>query len=253
MHGSAAPRSNVDTFASDAPCASSSDDGTQTGREEVLEMYEHPVGKRDSTSCAARYGATCILLVACAFSSACATVINGATQRVAVTSDPPGAQLFINDAPVGVTPAFVDIPRRDADLELRFEKDGCDPAVLTLERSGSWWSAANVLLAGVPINDYSTGAWMGSMVFYGVLGALEDARSGGAYKRPDSVRAALASTAAGEGHCRTDEDRGRAALSGGNAPRYTGPRPGNRLVPVQHVHGVHRVIGQRSDWLPRQD
>lgn len=135
-------------------------------------MYENPAGERDSTSRDASYGVTCILLVACPCSSACATVINGATQRVAVMSDPPGAQLYINDTPVGVTPAFIDVSRRDADLELRFEKDGCDPAVLTLKRSRSWWSAANVLFAGVPINDYSTGAWMGAMVFYGVLGAL---------------------------------------------------------------------------------
>lgn len=213
-------------------------------------MQQHHGGKRDSTSCAARaalYGATSILLIACAFSSACATVINGATQRVAVTSDPPGAQLYINDAPVGVTPAFVDIPRRDADLELRFEKDGCDPAVLTLERSRSRWSAGNVLLAGVPVNDYSTGAWMGAMVFYGVLGALVDTNSGGAYKRPDSVRAALAANVTGEGICHTDEDRGRAALSDSSAPRSAGPGSGNQLVPMQHVQGVDRVIGQRSD------
>lgn len=214
-------------------------------------MYENPAGERDSTSRDASYGVTCILLVACACSSACATVINGATQRVAVMSDPPGAQLYINDTPVGVTPAFIDVSRRDA-VELRFEKDGCDPAVLTLKRSRSWWSAANVLFAGVPINDYSTGAWMGAMVFYGVLGALEDARSGGAYKRPDSVRAALASTVSGEGHCHADEDRARAASPAGSGHRYAEPGSGNnRLVPMQHVHGAHRVMGRRTNWLPR--
>ncbi|MYN66184.1 MAG: PEGA domain-containing protein [Acidobacteria bacterium] len=106
---------------------------------------------------------SCVLLAACLASSGCATVINGSTQRVAVASEPPGAQLYVNDAPVGVTPAFVDVPRRDPDLELRLEKDGYEPATLPLERSRSGWIAGNVLLAGVPFNDYGVGQWVGAM------------------------------------------------------------------------------------------
>ena len=116
-------------------------------------MYENPAGERDSTSRDASYGVTGILLVACACSSACATVINGATQRVAVMSDPPGAQLYINDTPVGVTPAFIDVSRRDA-VELRFEKDGCDPAVLTLKRSRRYSFSASA-----PVYTGRAGAW----------------------------------------------------------------------------------------------
>ena len=104
-------------------------------------------------------GATCALIAVCVLSSACATAINGTTQRVAVASDPPGAQVYVNDAPVGVTPAFVDVPRRDRDLELRLDKDGYEPARLALEREFSGWSWGNVLFAGVPINDYGVGQW----------------------------------------------------------------------------------------------
>lgn len=77
----------------------------------------------------------CVLLAACAISSGCATAINGTTQRVAVASNPPGAQVYLRDAPVGVTPAFVDVPRRDPDLQLRLEKEGYEPTVVPLQRS----------------------------------------------------------------------------------------------------------------------
>ena len=41
-----------------------------------------------------------------------------------VSSDPPGAQVFIGDESLGVTPVIVDLPRRERDLVLRLEKDG---------------------------------------------------------------------------------------------------------------------------------
>ena len=126
----------------------------------------------------------CVLLAAYAFSSGCATAINGMTQRVAVASDPPSAQVYVNDAPAGVTPAFVDVPRRDPDLKLRLEKEGYAPAVLAPECSRSGWMAGNVLFAGVPINEYTLGMWVGAMAMYGALGWLRDAKSGGAYNDP---------------------------------------------------------------------
>lgn len=113
-----------------------------------------------------------VLLLACAVSSACATAINGTTQRVAVASDPPGAQVYVNDVPAGVTPAFVDVPRRDPDLELRLEKEGYEPTVLALDRSRSGWLAGNLLFAGVPINEVTLEMWVGALAVYGVLGSL---------------------------------------------------------------------------------
>lgn len=143
-------------------------------------------GGRQAVRCA-----MCALLAACVLLNGCATAMNGPLQRVAVASDPPGARVYMNGAPVGVTPAFVDVPRRDPDLELRLEKDGFEPAKLALEREFSGWSWGNVLFAGVPINDYGIGQWVGAMALYGGLGWLRDSRSGGAYKRPSLVRATL--------------------------------------------------------------
>ena len=181
-------------------------------------------------------GATCALIAVCVLSSACATAINGTTQRVAVASDPPGAQVYVNDAPVGVTPAFVDVPRRDRDLELRLEKDGYEPARLALEREFSGWSWGNVLFAGVPINDYGVGQWVVAMAFYGALGWLEDARSGGAYKRPDLVRATL------------DPIRSTLPARVIRAPGAGDPKPHNRLGPMQLTDRVHRLTGRWIGW-----
>ena len=141
-------------------------------------MDANPRSKARRASRAASRGMAGVLLASCAVSSACATAINGRTQRVAVASDPPGAQVYVNDAPAGVTPAFVDVPRRDPDLELRLEKEGCEPAVLALERSPSGWSWGNVLFAGVPINEYTLGTWVGAMAVGSTRCGLSEVASG---------------------------------------------------------------------------
>ena len=131
------------------------------------------------------------LAVAVVFSTGCATAINGRTQRVAVVSDPPGAQVFIADEPVGVTPASVELDRRDGDVALRFEKDCYRETVLSVPRRTSKRVLVNLLAAGVYINDYGLGSALGAMAFWGVLGGLLDRREGGAFTFPDLVRADL--------------------------------------------------------------
>lgn len=195
------------------------------------------------TSC----GVACVLLAACAVSSACATAINGTTQRVAVASDPPGAQVYVNDAPVGVTPAFVDLPRRDRDLELRLEKDGYEPAKLEVERELSGWSWGNLLFAGVPINDYGVGQWVGAMALYGALGWLRDARSGGAYKRPGLLRANLAPVRAANDATTKGRRVSPPPASASGAPGTAGPQPRNRLAPMQLADRVNRLTGWEAE------
>ena len=213
-------------------------------------MDSNPRSNARSAAPARSRGVVCVLLAACIFSSGCATAINGTTQRVAVASDPPGAQVYVNDAPVGVTPAFVEVPRRDSDLQLRLEKEGYEPTVLSLERSRSGWLAGNVLFAGVPINEYTLEMWVGAMAVYGVLGSLWDARSGGAYKRPGLVRARLAPVRAANGAtAEARPDPPTSALSIGG-PNVATSQPRNRLVPMQFVDRVRRLTGRRIVWDP---
>ena len=211
-------------------------------------MDANPRSKARCASRAASRGMAGVLLAACAVSSACATAINGTTQRVAVASDPPGAQVYVNDAPAGVTPAFVDVPRRDPDLKLRLEKEGHEPAVLAPERSRSGWMAGNVLFAGVPVNEYTLGMWVGAMAFYGALGSLWDVVRGGAYKRPELVRATLAPLPPPP-NAKGRHDSPPSAPSSG-APGVATPKLRNRLVPMRHAHGVQRLTGPRIGWDP---
>ena len=130
------------------------------------------------------------LAAAAVLSTGCASMINGRTQRVAVASDPPGAQVFIRDQPVGVTPTYVELDRR-GNLALRFEKDCYQDAVLPVPRRISNWVAGSVLLAGIPVNEYTLGPWLGAMGFWAAVGGFIDWRTGGAFTFPDLVRATL--------------------------------------------------------------
>ena len=135
--------------------------------------------------------AVCALAAVVALSTGCATSMNGSVQRVAVASDPPGAQVFIDDEPVGVTPAYLELDRRDGDLTLRLEKDCYQETVLPVPRRTSKWVAGNLLFAGMPVNEYTLGPWLGYMAFFAVVGGLRDRASGGAFTFPDLVRASL--------------------------------------------------------------
>ncbi len=76
--------------------------------------------------------------------SGCACGMNGSTQRIAVTSTPPGARVSIDGTPVGVTPVRVDVRRRDTNTVLKIEKEGFRPYEKTLQRSRSKWLALDI-------------------------------------------------------------------------------------------------------------
>lgn len=128
---------------------------------------------------------------AVALSTGCASTINGPTQRVAVASDPPGALVFIRDQPVGVTPTYLELDRRDGNLALRFEMDCHQETVLPVPRRTSKWVVGNALFGGMPVNEYTLGPWLGYMAFFTTVGTLVDRGRGGAFTFPDLVRASL--------------------------------------------------------------
>ena len=108
---------------------------------------------------------------------------HGRTQHVIVASDPPGALIFADDAPVGVTPDIVTLNRRG--VELRLEKDGFLTAEIRMSRGLSAWLAGSAVLA-TPF------LWNGPYALAGLALTLGvDLGSGAAWKLPERIETVL--------------------------------------------------------------
>jgi hypothetical protein len=95
------------------------------------------------------------------FSSGCGTIINGTTQSLAVSSDPSGATLSLDDGTTYTTPASINL-KRDRDHTIKVSKAGYETETLVVSRSMSWWFAGNLLFGGIPgfvIDAISGGMW----------------------------------------------------------------------------------------------
>ncbi len=107
-----------------------------------------------------------------ALSTGCATMLNGPTQLIRVSSTPDGAQVLINEKIVGTTPCVVDL-QRSHDYALVLKKDGYKPLTCPLRR-------------------VSSGATLGNILFGGLFGLAVDAMSGANYKfATESVQTVL--------------------------------------------------------------
>ncbi|MES2596921.1 MAG: PEGA domain-containing protein [Verrucomicrobiota bacterium] len=101
------------------------------------------------------------LLITCLlFLGSCATIISGDSQKVAITSQPPGAQVKIDGTPSGlVTPAEADLVRRSSH-QIELELKGYAPYITTLTPSFNPVALGNILIGGLIgiACDSSTGA-----------------------------------------------------------------------------------------------
>lgn len=114
-----------------------------------------------------------ILLVVVIFSTTgCATIMQGTTQSVGISSTPSGAKVIVDNQEKGKTPIVVELKRKDNHF-VKIEMDGYLPYEATFTRSTSGW------------------VW-GNIVFGGLIGLAVDAISGGLYKlTPEQVAATL--------------------------------------------------------------
>lgn len=138
----------------------------------------------------------CVPIACALLATGCATVRNGRTQVVAVSSDPPGAQVFVGDKRVGTTPTVLDLPRSERNLALRFEKEGFVKVDVPVGHSPSKWLWNNVLytaaigLAAGQAVGLSTHVFaQNAALTFGV-----DLLTGGAFRLPRQVRATLPET-----------------------------------------------------------
>ncbi len=128
-----------------------------------------------------RTSATPLFLIAVLLAGGCASLQGGRSPVVLVESEPPGARILVGGEPVGVTPNFVELKRRDA--------------VITLEREGFLTEEVEVprSVAGGVMGDVLLGGWLfgvaGPLVLAATLGL--DLVTGAAWKRAEHVGAAL--------------------------------------------------------------
>jgi hypothetical protein len=119
--------------------------------------------------------------------SGCATVVNGKTQEVTVSSDPLGAAILVDGVNVGTTPAAVNLTRADSH-QVRIEKPGYVPYEMTTVTVESGWVAADAVPFPFPFD----------LLLGMPLGRAADSYMGGANEiRPTDISAQLIAGAAG--------------------------------------------------------
>lgn len=112
------------------------------------------------------------LVALAAFISGCATIINGTTQKVPVSSDPSGVTVTIENGTKYTTPAVIEFSRKE-NHTIQFSRDGYQPETVQLE-------------------SVTSGAAMGNLLAGGLIGWGVDAASGGQYRLvPESVHVSL--------------------------------------------------------------
>jgi len=110
--------------------------------------------------------------------SACATVISGTDQSIAVATDPPGANCSIDRSgthigQVNPTPGSIHLDRSKDDLTLTCSRSGYQEAKLSQ-------------------SPHFTGATFGNILVGGLVGVVVDAATGANFRYPDNVTVQLA-------------------------------------------------------------
>jgi hypothetical protein len=79
----------------------------------------------------------------------CATIMAGGPDRVNVNSNPPGANVFLDDQLVGQTPMVVTLDRDKSRGLIRIEQAGFQPVVMQRSKQINGWFWANLCFGGV--------------------------------------------------------------------------------------------------------
>jgi hypothetical protein len=104
----------------------------------------------------------------------CATVLRGTGHGIGISSQPPGAEVIVDNQIHGVTPVSVKLKRKE-NHQIVVQMDGYEPYAVMLTRQTSGWVFGNILFGpGV------------------IIGLAVDAIAGGMYTlSPDDVSADL--------------------------------------------------------------
>jgi hypothetical protein len=73
----------------------------------------------------------------------CASVMNGSSQNIGISSTPTGAKVTIDNKPAGVTPLVTDLNRKEGHV-VSIEMPGYKPVGVTLSKGTSAWVWGNL-------------------------------------------------------------------------------------------------------------
>jgi len=90
----------------------------------------------------------------------CATLFAPATHPLALSTDPPKAEVYVNGFMRGVTPLELNL-KADMSYTIEFRKEGYDPVIRIVNtRIGAGWVILDVIGGLLPVVvDAATGAW----------------------------------------------------------------------------------------------
>lgn len=107
----------------------------------------------------------------------CASIIHGTRQNISISSQPTGANVFVDGAASGNAPMTILLKRKQDHL-VRLELSGYQPYEMKLEHGFSGW-------------------YLGNIVIGGIIGLIVDAADGAMYKlTPKQLNAVLQASAA---------------------------------------------------------
>jgi hypothetical protein len=146
-----------------------------------------------------------VACLAAALSSGCATIVAPKFERMSVTSNPPGASIFVNGNPAGVTPATVDVDKSKPP-NIRVEAPGYQAKMCYAHFD----VGVGYLVADIALCVFT---WIGCVAFIDAMGPWNELR---------------------ERNCNANLEPAMGARPGYNPPPpggYVPPPPGGTYVP----------------------
>src|ERR1041384_2927239 len=89
------------------------------------------------------------VLGAVGLASGCATIMAGGPDHVPVSTNPPGATVFVDNMPVGTTPMVVPLNREHSAGVIRIELAGFAPVTVVRAKGINGWFWVNFCFGGI--------------------------------------------------------------------------------------------------------
>lgn len=90
----------------------------------------------------------------------CATLISGGPDEIPITTNPPGAYVYVDGQVVGQTPLVVTLDRKRSVGDIRIYYPGFMPVAMQRYKHFNLWTIGNFFIGMFPIIiDFITGDW----------------------------------------------------------------------------------------------